>query len=121
MLKERQLEEVTWDKPGTSVHGTLLRVQKVKYSDGVGTKYLLKNTDGKLVSFKGATKLDLFLHYGDVGKLIEVVYVGQDATRETKPGMSPAKIFRVAVDEESGPGTPPTDDSPLITDDDIPF
>jgi hypothetical protein len=120
-LKERQLEEVTFDRPGTTVTGQLLRVQKIAYRDGgTGLKYLVKAPDGVLKTFYGSARLDARLHSSDMGKLIEVTFVGLDDTKEAQPGFNQPKIFRVAVDEESK--TVATDlDPATITDDDIPF
>ena len=120
MLKERQVVEISWEKAGTVVTGHLLRIQKVRYADNVGIKYLVKSPEGKLVTFKGASKLDVFLTKADLGKDIEVTFLGNDA-KEPKPGMSPAKLFRVAVDEESKPVAADDPDDTGITDDDIPF
>lgn len=118
-LTERKLSEITWDKPGDCAEGRLLRVQKVKYSDGVGTKYLIGDGQGKLFTFPGAAKLDVFLMRADVGKIIRVEYLGKE-TKEPKPGFSPAKLFCVSVDESSAQRIE-DGGAPLITDDDIPF
>ena len=120
MLKERELTEISWEKPGTKVTGHLLRIQKVRYSDNVGIKYLVRSDAGKLITFKGAAKLDVFLTTADIGRLIEVTFIGNDVSREPKPGMSPAKLFRVAVDEESEKIAADFDEA-TITDADIPF
>jgi hypothetical protein len=115
-MTERKLKEIDW-APGLIVEGRLIRAAKVKYSDGVGMRYLLKGRDGALLSFKGSTRLDMLLGVEDVGKMVEITYVGLDATRELKAGMSAPKVFRVAVDETSAlPVSAGT-----ITDDDIPF
>jgi hypothetical protein len=114
---ERQLEEVKFEKPGTIVEGRLLRAQMVKFDDGNAIKYILRSRAGKLVTFMGTTKINLCLHTDDIGKIIQVEYIGQDATRELRPGMSAAKLFRIAVDDASGKSADPA----TITDDDIPF
>ena len=113
MLKERLLHEVKWEKPGDVVLGRLLRVAKVQYSDGPGMKYLVREGNGRLISFPGTTRINMLLTSDDLGKLIEVRFDGTDS-REPKPGFSPTKIFRVSVDEESK-------DPAVITDEDIPF
>jgi hypothetical protein len=113
-LKERVLTEIKWDKPGTVVLGRLLRVNKVKYDDGPGLKYLVRDSNGKLVTFAGTTQINMLLTSDDLGKLLEVCFVGADSTREPRPGYSAAKVFRVSVDEESK-------DPATITDEDIPF
>lgn len=118
---QRQLFEVIWDKPGTVIEGRLLRAQLVKYADGNGMKYLLRDGHGKLFTFKGSAKLDVLLQTSDIGKLIQVKFVGIDSTREPKPGFSPAKVFEVAVDDESAEAGHTDDGAPCITDDDIPF
>lgn len=120
-FKQRQLIELLWEKPGTVVEGRLLRAQTVKYSDGIGMKYLVRDGNGKLVSFKGSARLDTLLQTSDVGKLIRVKFVGLDSTREPKPGYSAPKVFDVEVDDESQEALPLADGSPAITDDDIPF
>jgi hypothetical protein len=112
-LRERQLHEVKWNEKGTTVLGRLLRAQKVAYNDGPGMKYLVREPNGRLVSFPGTTRINMLLTGDDLGKLIEVAYVGDDSA-DPRPGMSRAKIFRVSVDEESK-------DPAVITDEDIPF
>jgi len=113
MLRERELEEVKWDSKGDVVLGRLLRAVKVQYDDGPGMKYLVRKPDGRLVTFPGTTRINMLLTGDDLGKLIEVAYIGED-TREPRPGFNRAKVFRVSVDEESK-------DPAVITDEDIPF
>jgi hypothetical protein len=120
-LVERQLEEIVWEKPGTKILGHLIRAQKVKYSDGSGIVYLMRKAkSGVVFQFKGTTKLNNLIHSGDMGKLMEITFVGTDG-RETRAGMSPAKMFRVAVDDEDKIAVTDQFADAGITDDDIPF
>ena len=119
MLTERKLEVIAWDTPGTIVEGRLLKMDKVKYDDGVGVKYVVRARDGKIHAFRGATQLDMCLHVGDVGKIIEITYQGTDATKEVRPGFNAPKLFIVRVDDSSLPPAAGGDQG--ITDDDIPF
>lgn len=101
MLKERVIKIMEWNKPGTTVGGYLLSVTRNKFKDGgVGLTYAVKATDESRLVFKGATRLDMALSLSDVGKYIQVEYVGEDATKEAKEGMNRPKVFRVSVDDE---------------------
>ena len=116
-LIERRIEVIEWTKTGTKAAGFLLSISKEKYRDGVGISYLLRNEHGVHLVFKGATRLNLLLSPADKGRFIEVIYMGEDATKEVREGMNRPKVFRVSVDDERT--LKPNELG--ITDDDIPF
>jgi hypothetical protein len=121
-LKERKIEELKWETVGTAVGGYLMRVDKVKYRDGVSNRYLVRRTDNSIAVFSGSKMIDLALMRDDVGKFIQIVYKGEDTSREVSVGMNRPKLFSVAVDDERT--LEPIGDrgnDPEITDDDIPF
>lgn len=119
-LVERRLNEVEWNKPGTKVQGHLIAIRRRKFKDGTGITYLVKGRDNVVALCKGATKLNNLLHASDMGKEVEIVYEGEDATRDVRPGMNAAKLFRVSVDEDSKLSKDELGELG-ITDEDIPF
>jgi hypothetical protein len=126
VLKKRSIELVEWKDKGKAVGGYLINVTRNKFRDGsTGLTYTVRREDGSLAVFKGAKMLDLALTTYDVGKFIQVVYQGEDETREVRADINRPKLFDVSVDEERTltPRAPHQDNSsdPGITDEDIPF
>lgn len=123
-LVKRKLEVIDWSQPKKTVCGYLLRTELVRFNDGgTGMKYLVRTKLGAFVSFKGATQLDMMLQRNDIGKFIEVIYIGEDQSRQMSEGRNRPKLFEVAVDEDDtiNTGAPPHDGAPAISDEDIPF
>jgi hypothetical protein len=123
-LKKRSIELVEWSEKGKCVGGFLISIERRKFKDGSsGLTYIVRREDGSIAVFKGATQLNYALHLGDVGKFIQVQYIGEDERREVREGMNRPKLFDVAVDEERTTRLVPSSDpnDPGITDEDIPF
>ena len=104
---ERKITFIEWteDNVGREIVGFLESVEMVAYNSGPpGLVYTLISlmTPGEVFQFRGATRLNAQLHKRDIGKLISVMYNGEDRSKErSKDKQNYPKSFTVKVDEDS--------------------
>lgn len=122
-LVERKLELLEWKQPNTNVGGFLTRADVVTFKDGgKAMRYMIEREGGSLVAFRGATQLDMLITPRDLGKFIQLTYLGEDETREMTQGRSRPKLFKLSVDNERKIDVQKhLDGDPGISDADIPF
>lgn len=129
-LKERVIHQVKFEKHGDQVTGHLVQISPVRFSDGTrGTRFKVK-VEGMMCVFLGNHMLNDLISSADLGRMVKVVYSGDQATKN-----GPMKLYNVFVDEDdvlpefhaqlataSGPVAANANGNAMeITDADIPF
>ena len=100
-LVERTGPEIfRFESSGDCLRGQLLNIETADISGKPTLKYIVRDEtdEGKLFSFLGTVDLNLKIRSSDVGKVLEVQYVGKDA--ETEVGKNPIKRFKVFVQKD---------------------
>jgi hypothetical protein len=97
-LVERTGPEIfRFESSGDCLRGQLLTIETADIGGKPTLKYIVRDEkdEEKLFSFLGTVDLNLKIRSSDVGKVLEVQYVGRDA--ETEAGKNPIKRFKVFV------------------------
>lgn len=126
-LTERKAPELfSLKNPGDLLEAVLLRIDGISIADKEThqpkrvTQYTFRRENGSVVKMLGTYDLDCKIFRDDIGRFMEVVFVGED--KKIKRGNNYMKIFRVSVDDSSPAPVPAkTEQSAEITDEDIPF
>lgn len=114
-MQERLEPEMRqFKQPGDRVEGVLLSIDKVTVQKKPTIQYLCASPGGGRFTFLATYDLARKLHRGDVGRFLCIEYLGEDTNVQTQGNK--LKRFRVEVSKDAV-----TDDSLLITDEDIPF
>jgi hypothetical protein len=119
---ERKIVEIDWSQEdeGLTVQGRLLKIESVRYRDGIGLVYTVRGTkSAEVIRFKGSSRLNLFLSPADIGKDIAVRYDGEDKSKSVQAGWNYPKAFTVMVDDAT-PETNTNQHNVAVSDDDIP-
>ena len=105
-----------WNKPGDSVYGRLLSIEKIEIERKLVLQYIVAPTNTHRVKFLGTYDLAQKLTAAHRGMLVKVTYLGEDES--VSRNGNAMKVFDVQVRKD--PDAPDVDRGP-ITDEDIPF
>ena len=94
-LTERTGPEIfRFDNPGDSLQGRLVTIETVDIGGKPTIRYVVHETDeDKIYSFLGTVDLNIKIRQSDIGKVLEVRYLGRDT--EAQEGRNPIKRFKV--------------------------
>jgi hypothetical protein len=94
-LVERTGPEIfRFDSPGDYLRGRLTNIETTEIGGKPTLRYIVREEDeDRLLSFLGTVDLNTKISSSDVGKLLEVRFIGKDS--ETAPGKNPIKRFKV--------------------------
>jgi hypothetical protein len=101
-LVERTGPEIfRFESSGDCLRGHLLNVETAEIGGKPTLKYIVRDEkdERKLFSFLGTVDLNQKIRSSDVGKILEVQYVGRDA--ETEDGKNAIKRFKVFVQKDN--------------------
>jgi hypothetical protein len=100
-LVERTGPEIfRFESPGDCLRGQLLNIETADIGGKPTLKYIVRDEkeEEKFFSFLGTVDLNLKIRSSDIGKTLEVQYVGRDP--ETEAGKNPIKRFKVFVQKD---------------------
>jgi hypothetical protein len=94
-LTERTGPEIfRFDSPGDCLHGRLVNIETVDIGGKPTLRYVVHETEeDKIYSFLGTVDLNIKIRQSDIGKVLEVHYLGRDS--EAQDGRNPIKRFKV--------------------------
>lgn len=87
---------VDWDTPGQSIRGTVLNVETTNDPYPNSVKIAVRKDDDTIATFFAPTDLKGKIHDEDVGKYVDVTYLGP----EKQPNEHVSKKFRVMREVE---------------------
>src|SRR4051812_44645862 len=96
-LTERTGPEIfRFENSGDCLRGRLVNIETADIGGKPTIRYVVHELDkDRLYSFLGTVDLNIKIRSSDIGKLIEVRYLGRDS--ETGDGKNPIKRFKVLV------------------------
>jgi hypothetical protein len=95
LVERTGLEIFRFESPGDCLGGQLVNIETTDIGGKPTLKYIVRGDEGKLFSFLGTVDLNLKIRSSDVGKTLEIQYVGRET--ETEEGKNPIKRFKVFV------------------------
>lgn len=100
MVERTGPEIFRFESSGDCLRGQLLHIETADIGGKPTLKYIMRNErdESKLFSFLGTVDLNLKIRSSDVGKVMEVQYIGKDP--ETGEGKNPIKRFKVFVQKD---------------------
>lgn len=126
MVERKAPELFQFKAEGEVIDGILIRVDPIMIKDKKTfqpkrvSQYTFQRTSGDVVKMLGTYDIDSKVMPGDVGRFVEIVYVGEN--REVKRGNNFMKVFRVQVEDKPAANAGNKfNDGTEITDEDIPF
>jgi hypothetical protein len=114
-ITRRQMIEATapemfqFTKIGQDIEGVLLSIEPRQVTDKKtgeqkeAIEYMLGNAKGERITFLGMNDLNKKIVPGHIGHFLQIRYERDDSSF-TKPGQSPAKLFKVLVAKDKEPG-----------------
>jgi hypothetical protein len=100
-LVERTGPEIfRFESPGDCLRGQLLNIETADIGGKPTLRYIVREEEpqGRILSFLGTVDLNTKIRSSDVGKILEVQYLGKDP--ETDAGKNPIKRFKVFVEKQ---------------------
>jgi len=99
-LIERAGPEIfRFENSGDCLRGRLVNIETADVGGKATLRYLIhQEEEGNLYSFLGTVDLNIKIRASDIGKILEVRYLGRDP--ETQEGKNPIKRFKVLVQKD---------------------
>jgi hypothetical protein len=99
-LVERTGPEIfRFDTPGEFIRGRLIEIETADIGGKPTLRYIIGNEeDDRLYSFLGTVDLNTKIRPSDIGKILEIRFVGKDD--QADPGKHPIKRFKVLAEKD---------------------
>jgi hypothetical protein len=100
MVERTGPEIFRFEGAGDYLRGQLVDIETADIAGKPTLKYIVRDeeNESQLLSFLGTVDLNQKIRSSDVGKVIEVQYIGKDT--ETAEGKNPIKRFKVFVQKD---------------------
>lgn len=103
MVEVKAPEMYQFSKQGQEIEGVLINIEPTMVKDKQALEYMIGLPNGQRLTFLGTNDLNKKIHPGHIGHWMKIRYENDDNSF-TKPGQSPAKVFKVLVGAEKEPG-----------------
>jgi hypothetical protein len=99
MVERTGPEIFRFETPGEYLRGRLINIETADIGGKPTLRYIIRDEEkDRIFSFLGTVDLNTKIRPSDVGKILEIQYVGKDAQAEQ--GKNPIKRFKVLAEEK---------------------